>query len=84
MLYIGVDLAERHSAAVALDDSLGVVYESAIDAGPAQAHPYPAISAYRGCWQDIAQGIWKAVPTVEDWCDCEPGLAARSTKPRSA
>lgn len=48
MLYVGIDLAERHSAAVALADDLEVVIERTIDSGPAvkQEHPWKRIQTY--------------------------------------
>lgn len=49
MLYVGIDLAERHSAAVALTHDLDVVFERTIDTGKAekQEHPWARFQKYR-------------------------------------
>lgn len=48
-IYVGIDLAERHSAAVALDDDLQVILERTIDTGKAekQEHPWHRFMLYR-------------------------------------
>jgi hypothetical protein len=49
MYFVGLDLAERHSAAVCLSSDLVVERESFIDSGPAQKqeHPWKRLAAYR-------------------------------------
>lgn len=49
MLFVGIDLAERHSAALVLDENLSVLLERTIDSGKAekQEHPWRRFAAYR-------------------------------------
>lgn len=41
MLCVGIDLAARHSAAVAVDETGTVILESTLDTGPAEKPPNP-------------------------------------------
>lgn len=49
MLYVGVDLAERHSATVVLTEDFDVALETHIDTGKAekQEHPWERFQKYR-------------------------------------
>lgn len=60
MLYVGIDLAERHSAAVALTEDCEVALERVIDSGPAQPkeHPWERIRAYRKWINDLMGELW--------------------------
>ena len=78
-LIVGIDLAERHSAAVALDgqvEECKVVYEASIDAGPTQQHPYAAIEAYRRWFNDLYMGLAAdtdtGIPLLSQWVIEEP------------
>jgi hypothetical protein len=59
VLYVGIDLAERHSAAVALDGDLNVVLERTIDSGKAekQEHPWKRFRMYRDWTSEILADI---------------------------
>jgi hypothetical protein len=43
VLFVGIDLAERHSAAVAVNDAGTPIWESTFDAGPKEKPPRPFV-----------------------------------------
>lgn len=43
MLFVGIDLAERHSAVVIVNEELRVLYEDTLDTGPKQKPPNPFV-----------------------------------------
>lgn len=77
MLYVGIDLAERHSAALILNDDLKVLFESTIDTGPTQKaeNPYLRIAAYRAWWKTLLNDGVRAYddfPEAVHYCIEEP------------
>jgi hypothetical protein len=71
-VYVGIDLAERHSAAVALDEKFNVLLERAIDSGPAlkQEHPWRRFGLYRMWVRDL-------LGTLLDTTDLVPQITGR-------
>ena len=55
MLFVGIDLAERHSAAVAVDEHGTPIWESTFDAGPKEkpARPFVHMNAAIQWWSEI-------------------------------
>lgn len=67
MHFIGIDLAERHSAAVCVDENLNVVWETYLDAGEKEkGNPFPQLHAITGWWWEILDALAKHAIPVEE------------------
>lgn len=60
MLFVGIDLAERYSAAVVLGQNK-VLYETTLDTGPKQKPPNPWVKAHSLAvwWNDLHENVLK-------------------------
>jgi hypothetical protein len=68
MLYVGIDLAERHSATVVINDAYQPVYENFIDSGlvAKKEHPWARFEKYRDYTAHLMTFLL-AEPYTEGW-----------------
>lgn len=66
MLFVGVDLAERHSAAVAVDENDIPVAETFLDSGKSSDNEFDAIRPLIGWWA----GFYAGLPTDQEIIIC--------------